>query len=142
LPGWRGEPLTSPVIKTSSPFFVRIAAADFIASLSMPSLIPTASDDATAVITDLYDMVAAEVKAAASACPASESSPFYNPVIYREVPDGMNARGELLDCFLLFAGIKLSNHNLYYFVMIAHFCGCCSSCCKGLWLVRQAYRKV
>ncbi len=27
----------------------------------------------------------------------------------------MNARGELLDRFLLIAGIKLYNHNLYYF---------------------------
>ena len=59
----------------------------------MPSSIPTSSDDATAVIIDLYDMVAAEVKAVATVCPAAESSPFFNPVIYREVPDGMNARG-------------------------------------------------
>ncbi len=76
--------------------FVLITVDVFIPSLLIPSSITTSSD-ATAVITGLYDLVAAEVKAAASVCPAAESFVFLQPCcLPREVPDGLNARGELL----------------------------------------------
>lgn len=46
-------------------------------------------------------MVAAEVRAAVSMGPAAEAQPFYNPIVYHEIPNGMNAeRFSVADCWL------------------------------------------
>jgi hypothetical protein len=47
-----------------------------------------------AAIADLYAMVIAEVKAAAMVCPAEDVQSYFNPTVYREIPDGLNARGK------------------------------------------------
>jgi hypothetical protein len=72
--------------------------------LPMPT---SSSGDVIAVTSDLYLMVVAEVKAAASVGPAAEAQPFYNPVVYREIPDGTNAKCELFDSRLLIVGEAL-----------------------------------
>jgi hypothetical protein len=47
-----------------------------------------------AAIADLYAMVITEVKAAAMVCPAEDVQSYYNPTVYREIPDGLNAQGK------------------------------------------------
>jgi len=49
----------------------------------------SSSDDVAAFTSDLYLMAAVEVKAAASAGPAAEAQPFYNPVVYHENPEAL-----------------------------------------------------
>jgi len=45
--------------------------------------------------------VPAEVRAAVSMGPAAEAQPFYNPIVYHEIPNGMNAeRFSVADCWL------------------------------------------
>ena len=53
-----------------------------------------ASNDDANVIIDLYRMVIDELKAASIACPSNDCTDYFNPVINKEVPDGMNSRGK------------------------------------------------
>ena len=53
--------------------------------------------DDSAVQQDLYKMVMKDLVAASRICPAVEASEYFDPVVNREVTDGVNERGK---CFV------------------------------------------
>lgn len=63
----------------------------------MPS--STASgEDSAAIVKDLYNLVISELKKASLICPAINAAPYFNPVVFMEVPDGTNSRGKCIIC--------------------------------------------
>ena len=54
----------------------------------------TGSDAENATAADIYNIVIAELRAASLVLPAIDSSPFFNPCVYREVTEGLSARGK------------------------------------------------
>jgi hypothetical protein len=55
-------------------------------------------EDSTAIVRDLYILVISELKKASSICPAINAAPYFNPVVFMEVPDGTNSRGKCIIC--------------------------------------------
>jgi hypothetical protein len=54
--------------------------------------------DVAAMISDIYQTVMAELKAASLVCAAAEFTEFFNPVINREIPDGTNFASKTVKC--------------------------------------------
>jgi hypothetical protein len=55
-------------------------------------------EDSAAIVRDLYNLVISELKKASLICPAINAAPYFNPVVFMEVPDGMNSRGKCIIC--------------------------------------------
>jgi hypothetical protein len=61
----------------------------------------TNNDDAD-VVADLYDLVVKDLIAASAICPSMESSEYFDPLVNRELSDGLNDQGIsnlLADCW-------------------------------------------
>lgn len=55
----------------------------------------TNNDDA-ATVTDLHDLVVKDLIAASAICPSIEASEYFDPLVNRELSDGLNDRGKQL----------------------------------------------
>ena len=54
--------------------------------------------DATTAVPDLYNSVIKDLMAASSICPSVDSSEYFDPLISREVSEGVNDRGKTIVC--------------------------------------------
>jgi hypothetical protein len=52
--------------------------------------------DSKAIVRDLYNLVISELKKASLICPAINAAPYFNPVVFIEIPDGTNSRGKFI----------------------------------------------
>ena len=52
------------------------------------------NNDANSMISDIYQMVIDELKAASAVSAANDCTEYFNPLINQEIPDGMNSRGK------------------------------------------------
>jgi hypothetical protein len=54
------------------------------------------NNDDDAAVADLYDLVVKDLIAASAICPSMESSEYFDPLVNRELSDGLNDQGKQL----------------------------------------------
>lgn len=75
----------------------------------------TGSDAENATAADIYNIVIAELRAASLVLPAVDASPFFNPCVYREVTEGLSARGK--NCWLIVLVIYVMYSYMHLYIL-------------------------